>query len=205
MPDTPTGETVAPVVPKNDVTPTVTPPVEKTVDNSELEAARKKAEQAEMRANQLANKLEAIEKAEADSKAKELEEQNKFKDLYEQEKTKREQIESEKEAAERKAEIKTKSDELFKDYPDSVKELADDTGLTLADTDEDTVAAFKDKLDRIKSKVANQKVTPNNPGTPAPQTDVSSQDMHDIMADPKKFEEYVRKNTKGIASMTRQD
>lgn len=202
MADTPTGETVPAAEPKNNVNPTVPPVTEKPVD-PEVEKLRKEKEQAEMRANQLANKLEAKEKAEADARAQELEEQNKYKDLYESEKAKRQQIESDKEESERKAAVKAKSDELFKDYHESVKELADDTGLTLADTDEDTVEAFKEKLERISKKVNNSKVTPNNPGTPSPKTEMSKQDLHEIMQDPKKFEEYVRKNTKGIASMAR--
>jgi hypothetical protein len=203
MPDTPVvGETGAPVEPKNNVTPTETPQ-EKPVDPA-VEAERKRAEQAEMRANQLANQLKAKEDAEAAAKAKELEDQNKFKDLYEQEKAKREKAESDKEEADRQAAIKAKTDELFKDYPEAVRELADDTGLSLSDTDEDTVEVFKAKLDKINSKVSNdQKVTPNNPGTPSPKTVTSPQEMHEMMKDPAKFEEYIKKNSKGMASMTR--
>jgi len=205
MTDTPKeGETVVVEPPKNDATTTVTPPVEKTVDNSEVERLRKEVEQVTMRSNQLANQLKAKEDAEAAEKAKQLEEQNEFKTLYEQEKAKREEIETAQAQAEKAATLKAESDKLFATYPEQVKTLAEEVGLSLTDTDEDTVAAFKQKLDKISGSIAAPKVTPNNPGVQTPKTDITPQDLHEIMKDPVKFDEYVKKNFKGIASMTRQ-
>jgi hypothetical protein len=70
MADTPsTGETVTPTAPKNDATPTTPQLEEKKTEDSEIETLRKAKEQAEMRANQLANQLKAKDEAEAQSKA----------------------------------------------------------------------------------------------------------------------------------------
>lgn len=201
-PETPIGETPVVTDPKNNANPVVTPAV--NTPDPEVERLRKEAEQATMRANQLANQLKAKEDAEAAARAKDLEEQNKFKDLYEDEKAKRLKAESDKEAADRQTAIKAESDKLFNEFPKEVRELADDTGLTLTDTDDDTVAAFKDRLDRISKKVGVQKITPNNPGNPTPSSVVSPNDMHAIMSDPVKFAEYVQKNLKTVAPMMRQ-
>src|SRR6185437_14544568 len=63
MADTPTGETVTPEAPSNS-TGTTTAPV---TDNSsaDVEAAKKEAEQARMRANQLENELKKVKDVEA--------------------------------------------------------------------------------------------------------------------------------------------
>jgi vacuolar-type H+-ATPase subunit E/Vma4 len=170
----------------------------------EVERLRKEAEQATMRANQLANQLKAKEEAEAAQKAKELEEQNEFKTLYEQEKARREEIETAQAQAERQAAVKAASDKLFSEYPEQVKALAEEAGMSLSSVDDDAVAAFKAKLDKVSGMVAAPKVTANNPGTvPAP-SDVSPMDMHKILNDPEKFQEYIQKNYKGISQLTRQ-
>lgn len=203
MTDTPQGETVVVEPPKNDAATPVTPPVEdKKQDNSEVERLRKEAEQATMRANQLANQLKAKEDAEAAAEAKELEEQNKFKDLYEQEKAKRLEVESAQEKQEKDAAIKVESDKLFAEYPEQVKALADEAGMSLSDTDEEAVATLKAKLDKISGLVAAPKVTANNPGSPSPKIDLSPQELHETLNDPAKFEAFVKKNFKGITSMT---
>lgn len=202
MADTPPGETVVVEDPKNNATPTVTPPVEKAVD-PELEKARKEAEQATLRANQLANQLKAKEDADATAKAKELEEQNKFKDLYEQEKARREEAETAKEKSESAAAVKAKQDEIFAGYSEEVKNLATELGVTLTDTEDDTVEAFKAKLDKAAGTIKSPKVTPNNPGNPGTSSDAPMDPaaLQAIMRDPIKFQDYLNKNFKGIASM----
>lgn len=157
--------------PKNDglstSTPTPTAPV-KTEDNSEVE--RLKAElQAQMRANQVANeKLKAKEEAEAEAKRKQLEENEEWKSLAEQEKAKREALEAEREAETRTKELKEATDSVFKDFPAEVIEIAQETGLTLNDVTDEAKETLKAKLEKIQTKVVtNTKVTPNN-GQPAP-------------------------------------
>lgn len=203
MADTPNGETV-PIEPKNDVnnpvTPTVTP--EEKRPDPQVAEVLKRAEQAEMRANQLANQLKAKEDAEREARERELEEQNKFKELYDQEKARREQLESEKERAEHDAEIKAKSDEIYKDYPDSVREIAEEADLKLPDTDEDSIEVFKNKLDNFKAKLGNPKINPNNPGEPSPKPkDFNPAIYKDLAKNPKKLEEYWAKHSPVMAQM----
>ncbi len=199
QPETPQGETPVVTDPKTNANPTVQTP---TV-NPEVEAARKRAEQAEMQANMLRNQLAAKEKAEAESKARELEEQNQFKTLYETEKSKREAIEAAQAEAERRAALKAESEKVLSEYPDAVKALAEKTGLSLSDTDEASVAAFKAKLEDVRGIIKEPKVTANNPGTVTQSTELSSMDINALMKNPQKFEEYLKKNTKGISSMMR--
>jgi hypothetical protein len=204
MADTLPSETVVVDAPKNDATPpAVTPPELKPADNSEVERLRKEAEQATMRANQLANQLKAKEDAEAAEKAKQMEENNEFKTLYEQEKTKRQEIENAQVLAEKVAALKTESDKLFAGFPDQVKALADESGMSLTDTDEDSIEAFKKKLEKVNGLVAQPKVTANNPGNPSGQATLTPQQLHETLNDPAKFEAYVKQNFKGISSLTR--
>lgn len=202
QPATPTGETQVVTDPKTNANPTVTQPSQ-TVDPA-MEELRKKAEQAEMRANQLANQLEAKTKAEAEAEAKKLEESNQFKTLYEQEKAKREAAEAAQAEALKQATLKAKAEEVFAEFPTEVRTLAQETGLTLADAEEDAVAAFKAKLEKVSSLIKQPKVTANNPGnatTPTAQQPANPEEMKAMLNDPKRFEEYLRKNTSGIASM----
>lgn len=195
------GETTVVTDPKTNANPT--PVATPAVDTGEVEKLRKEKEQAEMQANMLRNQLKEKEDAEAAARTKQLEEQNKFKDLYEQTQAKLRETETAIETAQKAAEVKTATDKLFADYPEQVKVIAEETGLSLADTDEDTIAAFKTKLDKLTPMVSGGKVTPNNPGVATPVTEVTNNDIAAMMNDPKKLEEYFRKNSKGIGQMVR--
>lgn len=212
MADTPNnGETGAPEAPENNAnnqgTPTPAPaaPV-KTEDNSAVEKLQKELQQAQMRANQLENEKKQREEAEADRKAKELEEQNQFKDLYEQEKAKAEALEAEREKAEREAELRKAKTEVLAEYNDEVKALAEEVGLDLTDTDESAVASFKEKLDKINTRVANtQGVTPNNPRTTGEnKPELSKDDLQRALGDDESFHKLVVERFPGIAAMTDQ-
>lgn len=211
MSDTPnTGETAS-----QPATPTPTPsapPVVKPQDNSvdeirkQLEEERKAREQAQMRANQLENEKKQREEAEAERRAKELEEQNQYKELYEQERIKREEIERERQAAEEKQAIAATKAEVVKEYSDEIIKEAKELGFDLTSTDETAVAAYKAKLDKLATITGNtQKVTGNNP--PAPnnqQPTLSPDELRSTLQDEKSFHTYVTKNFPGIASMTDQ-
>lgn len=199
MADTAPAETEPEVTPKNDTPAPTTPVEEKKTEDSETEALRKKAEQAEMRANQLANQLKAKEDAEAQAKAKQLEEQEQFKTLYEQEKSKREEIEREKEAEEQQKAVNEAAQNVLSDYPEEVKALAEDTGLGLQDVTEEAVAEFKAKLDKIQTRVGS-KVTPNNPPAPSGQKEYSRDELREILNDPVKRDEYYRQKD-GVTAM----
>lgn len=204
---TPQGETGKPADPKTDATPPVTPapqePV-KTEDNA-VEQLRKELEQQRMRANQLENEKKQRDEAEATRKAKELEEQNQFKDLYEQEKTKREAIEAERQADEQKAELQKARQEVLKDYSDEVKALAEEVGLDLTAADEAAVNSFKEKLDKINSRVASSgKVGGNNQPNATGQPELSGDELKEVLQSDQGFHDYVTKKFPGIAAMTNQ-
>ena len=129
----------------------------------DADLAKKEAEKARMEANMLRNKLAEIEKAEATRRAKELEEQNEYKTLYEQEKAERERLISEREQAERKALLQAEQVNVLATFPEEVREIAIDAGITLADTSEEAISELKNKLNKISEKIgATAKVTPNN-------------------------------------------
>jgi hypothetical protein len=205
MADTPNGETVVVEPPKNDATTPATPPLEdKSPEPSEVDKLQKQLDQERMEKNLLRNKLEAEEKAKAEAKDKELAEQNKFKDLYEQTQAKLAEKEAAEDKAARDAELKAESDKVFAEFPEQVKALAEEAGMNLADTDEETVTAFKAKLEKISGLVVQPKVTPNNPGTtPVVASELSPQQLHETLSDPVKFEAYIKKNHPGMASMTK--
>lgn len=165
MSDTTTVETATPVV-KNEVTPPSAPaPQVNTTDNSELDRVKKELEQTQMRANQLNNQLEAKAKAEEEAKAKQLEEQNEFKSLYEQEKAKREAQDNERQEAETKQNLTIAEQAIFAEFDPSAIEVAKDAGLTLTEDSDEAKAALKTKLEKIQSKVVTGNVTSNNPGS----------------------------------------
>lgn len=199
MADTPEGETVTPEALENKAEPKVTPPEEKQTEDSEVERLRKENEKILMERNQLRNKLDAEEKAKADAKAKQLEEQEQFKTLYEQEKSKREEIERERETEEQRKAVTEASQNVLADYPEEVKALAEDTGLSLTDVTDDAVAEFKAKLDKIQTRVAS-KVTPNNPAAVSGKKEYSRDELRAILNDPVKRDEYYRQKN-GVTAM----
>jgi TolA-binding protein len=206
MSDTPTpGETVVQGEPKNDATNQSTPPpAVKAEDNAAVEQLKKELAQAQMRANQLENERKKLDEAEQRKKEKELEEQNQFKTLYEQEAAKRKELEEAQEQEKRQKEVAEKKSEVFADYSDEVRVLAEEAGMSLTDTDEEAVQAFKEKLDKIKALVPGPKVSSNNPNPVANEKSYTQEEMQSALRDPKAFHEFVTSKFPGIAAMTRQ-
>lgn len=200
---TPSGETSTPETPKNGTQPPA--PTQgnagTSVDVGELEKLRKERDQAQMRANQLQKEKEAKDKAAADAEAKKLEEQNQFKDLYEQEKAKREGLEGSLEAEKAAKKLKDAKATVLADYPDELKSLAEDAGIEPASADEVDMNAFKAKLDKLHNAVgAKGKVGPNNPGNPGSTNQPSGDELKSALKDQNKFEEILSKRP-GIAAM----
>lgn len=152
MADTPTGETVTPEAPSN-APGTTSAPVTDNTSSAELEAARKELEQARMHSNMLTNKLAEKEAAEAAAKAKQLEEKEEFKTLYEQTQARLREIEDAQSASERQAQLATATEEVYKDYSADAVELAKTAGLSLTDDSEAAKAVLKEKLDAFQAKV----------------------------------------------------
>ena len=176
----------------------------KTEDNA-VEQLRKELEQQKMRANQLENEKKAREEAEAKARAEELEEQNQFKSLYEQEKAKREEIERERQEQEQKAELDRARQEILKDYNDEVKALAEEVGLDLTSADDTAVKSFKEKLDKINTRVAaTGRVTSNNQPNANPQPELSGDELREALQDENKFHEIMVAKFPGVAAMTQQ-
>lgn len=199
---TPKVETVNVEPPKNDVTPPATPPVVKAEDPA-VDELRKQLQQQEMRANQLANQLKAKEEADAAAEAKKLEENQEYKTLLEQERAKREALEAERTEAERKAELTTAKSEVLAEYSDDVKALAEEIGLDLNGTDEAAKAVFREKLEKINTRVVNTgTVTPNNRHEVNKPVEATPEQIRESAYDNsgKSFEELV-KNRPGLAVM----
>lgn len=167
MADTTPVETVTPEAPSNETGNTNTP--SQVTVSADVEAAKKEAEQAKLRAAQLANENAKLKEAQEAIQRKQLEEKEEFKTLYEQTQARLAEIENEKAEQERKSLLEQASQNVLKDYPANVVELAKTTGLSLSDDSEAAVAIFKEKLDAIKSQVgAVATPSANNPHNPAP-------------------------------------
>lgn len=161
MADTPTGETVTPEAPSNEPGTVAAPVVDNS--NADVEAAKKEAEQARIRANQLENELKKLREAEEAAKAKQLEEKEEFKTLYEQTQARLKEIEEANVAAERNAELSKATESIYAEYPSNVIELAKTAGLSLSDDSEESVNALKAKLDTFKATVGSPTPSANNP------------------------------------------
>lgn len=205
MADTPNGETATPEVLENKVTPAVapaTPPVT-TTDESEVEKLRKEKEQAEMRTRQLENEKAARDKADDETRQKQLQEDNQFKELFEQEKTKREALELDQQTREREAELSEAKQEALSGFSEDVKKTAGELGLELVDTDEASIETFKGKLEKLSQKVSGEsKVTPNNPNPSTPKTNLTTEQLQQGLQDDKTFHDIVTSQYPGIAAMT---
>lgn len=206
--DTPKpGETVTPPSnePANPVIPApaaVAPVVE---DNSQDEVVRlrKELEQKTMRENQLQNQLKAKEDAEAAAKAKEMEDQNQFKELFEQEKAKREALEAAQTESEKKTEIEKAKTDVLAEYSDEVKTLAEEVGVDLISSDESAVSAFREKLEKINNRVVTSgNVGPNNRNTDVKPTTLTGDALKEALQDPNQFHNIVVASHPGIAAMT---
>lgn len=200
--DTPKdGETRTPKAPENGTPTPPAPPAGNASEGAgEAERLRKELEQAKMRENQLLNEKKAKEEAEAKQRAKELEEQNEFKSLYEQEKAKREAIETERKAEEERKELDKKKSEVLTDYSDEVKALAEEAGMALGSTDEADVNTYREKLDKVQKMVGTGKVGPNNPGKSSGKLELSQDELRMALKDPGKFQEIISQRP-GIAAL----
>ena len=155
------GESGAPVAPSNEPSTPAAP----VVDNSQaVEAAKKEAEQATLRANQLANENAKLKAEQDAAKAKQLEEKEEFKTLYEQTQSKLKEIEEAQAAAARQKELSTATEEVFKDYDPKAVELAKVAGLGLSEDSDAARAILKEKLDVFQKQLG----TTANPGANNP-------------------------------------
>lgn len=162
---TPVVETATPEAPSNDTGTTATPP--QVTSSADVEAAKREAEQAKIRANQLENENRKLKEAQEEAQRKQLEEKEEFKTLYEKTQAQFDELKSAQESAQRQTELASATESVLKDYPAEVVEIAKTTGLSLSDDSEASQAALKEKLDAIKSKVApGTTVTSNNPSNP---------------------------------------
>lgn len=169
MSDTTPVETAATVAPSNETGTVTTPSV--VTSNADVEAAKKAAEQATLRANQLENENRKLREAQEAADRQKLEEKEEWKTLAEKAQSQLNELTQERERASRQAELTNATDSVLKDYPAEVIDIAKTAGLALNDDGEAAQAAFKEKLDAIKAKVSpGTAVTSNNPSTPAAQT-----------------------------------
>jgi len=203
MADTPIGETANPGDSKTEGT-TVATPVVNATDNAEAEQLKKELEQARMRASQLENQVKKNDEEKAEAERKQLEENNEWKTLAEQEKARREELETQAETEKRTKELKEATDTVLSEYSDAVKEIAEEAGLTALDNSEEEVARFKGRLDKISAKLPTSQVSANNPQNPTSTNQkLSSDEMKLALKDEKNFHDLITK-LPGVASMTAQ-
>lgn len=204
MADTPTGETVTPGDTQTPATTVATPAPVDNGNAAEVERLRKEVEQANLRARQLENEAAARKKADEEAEAKRLDDNQEYKTLAEQERAKREELERQIEDRERKEELTTARAAALGDFSDEVRQQAEELGITLNSTDEAEVAAYKDKLTKINTRLANggtgtvhnQPLNSDNSALP------SGEDLQKALADNNTFHDLVTKNFPGIAAMT---
>lgn len=190
--DTTQVETAKPEAPSNEAGNTPAP----SADNksADVETAKKEAEQARLRANQLQNELDKIKADQEAARQKQLEEKEEFKTLYEQTQSKLNEIENAQAEAERRSALTAATDELFKEYPSNVVSLAKTAGLSLTDDSEEAKTALKEKLDAFKENVSPAPtVTPNNPSET--QSAVTPEQIKSSMSEARKNETVVTRET----------
>lgn len=159
-------------------TPTVPTP---DTSSADVEQAKKVAEQANMRANQLANELQKIKDNQSEAERKQLEEKEEYKTLFEKADAELKAAREAREADEKQRSLSTETDSVFKDYPANVVDVAKTAGISLTDDSEAARTSLKEKLDAIKGKVGTvSTVTPSNPSNPAAET----RDYHALTAPP---------------------
>lgn len=208
MPDAipPVGDPTPAQAPSNNVTPPATPPAVTPEATAEVERLRKELEQKDIRNRQLENEAAARKTTEEEAARKKLEEDQQFKTLADQEKVRADAAEAKLAQADKQAEVKTEADKLLADYSPEVRKLATEVGVSLTDTDDTSVAAFKARLDALNAPFGGKKVTPNNPNTPDPgKPGFGNADgivEQPLDRDPNKFDELA-KSMPGIASMMR--
>lgn len=173
MADTPIGETATTSEPKNEGT-TTSAPITDNTSNADVEQAKREAEQARMRANQLENELKAVREKQLEAERKQLEEKEEYKTLFEKTDAELKAIREAQEASQRQLELSKATEDVFKDYDPAVVKIAQTTGLGLTDDSEDAKKSLTDKLNAIKETVGPQTpVTSNNPSSSAPTTQTS--------------------------------
>ena len=123
--------------------------------NADVDAVRKEAEQAKMRANQLENQLAEAQRKIAEAEQAKLQEKEDYKTLWEQANAQLVEKTTAEEQAAFQAAVSKKESEVTSQYSEEVLEIAKTAGLTLTGVDEESATAFKAKLDKISEKVGS--------------------------------------------------
>jgi hypothetical protein len=204
MADTPTGETVKPGDTQTEATIVTTPAPVDNGNVAEVERLRKEQEQKDLRIRQLENEAAARKKADEEAEAKRLDDNQEYKTLAEQERAKREELERQIEDGVRKEELTTARTSALQDFSDEVRQQAEELGITLNSTDEAEVAAYKDKLTKINTRLANggNGAVHNQPLSNGNGTMPQGEDLQAALSDGNSFHDLVTKNFPGIAAMT---
>jgi hypothetical protein len=166
----------------NDTSPVAAPVQDNS--NAELELLRKEKEQAEMRANQLANQLSEKLKAENEAQTKKLEEEGKLKEALTLERAEKQKLIDEKDATERTTLLNKETSEVLTKYSPAVVDIAQTAGLSLVDDSDEAKTDLIKKLDDIAAKVGGRaKVVGNNPPNSTPQAQ-PKEELLGVMSDP---------------------
>lgn len=133
--------------PENNPTPAPTPPEGNEGWKARAEDLQKQLDNVTQERNLLRNR---INKNDTDNKAA----IDKLRAEKEDALSKLSALETEKETSQKQQAVDTKKSEILKEYPDGVRELADDLGVELSDAeDPEAIKGFTAKLDKIKERV----------------------------------------------------
>jgi hypothetical protein len=91
------------------------------------------------------------------------------------------------------------------EFSEDVKKLANEVGLELTSTDDESVEQFKGKLTKLSEKVSSEaKVTPNNPNQPnSSKVELTTDQLREGLRDDKSFHDLVTERFPGINAMTK--
>jgi hypothetical protein len=159
-------ETVADEPLKNDALTTAAPTKDNNVNQAEVARLRREVQEAQM----WKNKATQLEQAQQEQTRKSLEEKEEFKTLYEQTQSKLNEIQEAQASQERQAQLKTATEEVFKNYSADAVELAKTAGLGLSEDSDTARASLKEKLDAFQAKVGG---SPQRPGANNPRQTTS--------------------------------
>lgn len=174
------SETVANESLKNDANPsveqTLAPSPSKEENQTIMRLAQEKRE--------LEEKLAARERADADARAKKLEEEGQLKEALAVERAEKQRLLDERTAAEERAALTQSTEEVLSKFSPAVVDIAKTAGLSLVDDSDEAKTSLEAKLNDIAGKLGSTaKVEANNPSVSTPPAE-SREALVGAMGDP---------------------
>lgn len=150
-----------------------------TADAATLQAQLQKLE---MERNMLRKQKDALEKEKSEKTRTELEEKEDYRTLAERAQAELDTLRRERDAADNEATVKTATADVYKDFPENVRKIAETAGMNVTDDSDEAKATLKTKLEAIKAQVGTVTGTPVVPGNnPAPSINPETPDRSELI------------------------